>query len=267
MRKPMRLTVLVLVTTLLGACTNMSTEPIGGRSDAVVPEGTPATTSSPASGGGMAGAEEGTAPATATPSLPVAGSNAPAGYVELRGEGDNFHAAMTEGDGEAEPMLLTDPPLSQEWQVVEADGPKFVQTVCGVQLDPVEPRDAAHRRWGWVENFTYLTSEVHLFSQDGGGVDAATAIDTALEGCTGFGLDKDGKELSSGSGTYEVTVERLDGLPQGWVGWTEVTEGEGMVRHNALRDVEGGWHWISVVGYLGADSDADLLVAAVKSAG
>ena len=61
---------------------------------------------------------------------------------------------MTDGDGSAEPLLLTDPPLGEDWQVVEPDGPMFVQTVCGVQLDPVQPRDAAHRRWGWVENFT-----------------------------------------------------------------------------------------------------------------
>ncbi|RIK16013.1 MAG: hypothetical protein DCC50_06335 [Acidobacteria bacterium] len=196
----------------------------------------------------------------------MAGSNAPPGFVELRGEGDAFHAAMTDGDGSAEPQLLTDPPLGDGWQVVEADGPMFVQTVCGVQLDPVQPRDAAHRRWGLVEEFTYLTSEVHLFAgRAGEGI--AEQVADALEGCDGFGVDEDGTEVASGSGDYEVTVTPLEGLPEPWVGWTETTEGAGLVRHNALRDVDGGWHWVSAYGSLGAPADPDLLVGAVRGEG
>ncbi|MGO0576992.1 hypothetical protein [Ornithinimicrobium panacihumi] len=268
----LRLTGVVLATALLTACANTEggVTPVTDEPSAPggsTPDGTPAVTDSPARGEDAAAEDQ--ASAAASPSQPVAGSNAPAGYVELRGDGDSFHAAMTEGDGSAEPMLLTDPPLDEQWQVVEADGPKFVQTICGVQMDPVEPRDAAHRRWGWVENFTYLTSEVHLFDEaDAHGL--AEEAGRALSGCEGFGVSDDGLEVPQGDGRYEVTVDPLPGLPSGWVGWTETTEAEGdtpeLIRHNALRDVEGGWHWVSVSGALGEDPGPTILVDALESA-
>ncbi|WP_162803116.1 hypothetical protein [Ornithinimicrobium avium] len=262
-RTQMRLTGLVLISALLGACGG------GGAPDAAQgqrtssPDGTPAaSSSSEASGDGAVGSAEGSDPAAG----PVAGSNAPPGFVELRGEGDDAHAAMTDGDGSAEALLLTDPPVGEAWQVVEADGPKFVQTVCGVQLDPVQPRDAAHRRWGWVEGFTYLTSEVHTFAEaEGQGVAAKTAA--ALEDCDGYGLDGEGREVASGQGVHQVEVDRLGELPEGWVGWTETTVGAGLVRHNALRDVDDGWHWVSVVSHAGPDPDVEVLRDAVDSAG
>lgn len=266
MRLGLRLTGLLLTGALLSACGTGGGDAAPGAGRTSAPDGTPVPTSSPDAGGVTAGSAGGTDPAGASPSMPVAGSNAPPGFVELRGEGDTFHAAMTEGDGSAEPLLLSDPPLPQEWQVVEADGPKFVQTVCGVQLDPVEPRDAAHRRWGWVAGFTYLTSEVHLFDDpEGHGLAAQTA--EALGSCDGYGLDERGKEVPQGRGIYQVDVAPITGLPSGWVGFTETTVGTGMVRHSALADVDGGWHWVSVVGYEGAEADLDLLRSAVESAG
>ncbi len=261
-RTQMRLTGLVLIGALLGACGGDGTPGSAQGQRTSSADGTPAaSSSSEASGDGAVGSAEGSDPAAG----PVAGSNAPPGFVELRGEGDDAHAAMTDGDGSAEALLLTDPPVGEAWQVVEADGPKFVQTVCGVQLDPVQPRDAAHRRWGWVEGFTYLTSEVHTFAEPEGQGLAADAAH-ALEECDGYGLDADGKEVADGAGVHQVDVEPFVGLPDGWVGWTETTVGEGMVRHNALRDVDGGWHWVSVVGYVGSEPDAELLRAAVESA-
>lgn len=265
MRTQLRFTGLVLISALLAAC-GVGVRGAGqGTTSSSAPDGTPVHSSSSQTSGSSAGSAEGSDPASTT-GRPVAGSNAPPGFVELRGSGDSLVAVMTEGDGSAEPLLLTDPPLDEAWQVVEPDGPMFVQTVCGVQLDPVQPRDAAHRRWGWVVSFTYLTSEVHTFAEpQAHGLAAETAA--ALEGCDGYGLDGDGKEVPLGQGVHQVAVERLEGLPQGWVGWTETTGEDELVRHNALRDVDGGWHWVSVASYVGLEPDVEVLRAALGSAG
>lgn len=264
-RTQLRLTGLVLISALLAACGGGVRGAGQGTTSSSAPDGTPVHSSSSEISGASAGSAEGTDPAGTT-DRPVAGSNAPPGFVTLRGSGDSLLAVMTDGDGSAEPLLLTDPPLGEDWQVVEPDGPMFVQTVCGVQLDPVQPRDAAHRRWGWVENFTYLTSEVHTFTEPEA-QRVATDTAAALRDCDGYGLDGTGKEVPSGQGVHQVSVERLGGLPEGWVGWTETTgEGE-LVRHNAIKDVDGGWHWVSVASFVGLEPDVEVLRAALAGAG
>ncbi len=210
----------------------------------------------------------GTAPPGTTPQPGSSGRTAD-GLTELRGTADTdpqMYGAMVaeHGDGSAEPLLLHDPALPDRWRLVDPDGPHFVRTVCGVQLDPVKPRDAAQRRWGLVEDFTYLESEVHVFAEpEAHGLVGRVA--DALAGCEGYGVDADGREVSSGEGEVSVDVEAWDpgqGGLDGWVFLTETTEETGQVRHVALRDLEEGWHWMSLVSTLNAGLDREVLVEA-----
>lgn len=165
--------------------------------------------------------------------------------TELRGSvGDDpaMHAAMTaqHGDGSAEPQLLAGPALPDRWRLADPDGPHFARSVCGVQLDPVKPRDAAQRRWGLAEEFTYLESEVHLFAEPAGHGLAGRAAE-ALAGCDGYGVLPDGREVDHGEGEVNVLVEawRPEGArgADAWVLFTE-TENAHMVQlgHPQLFD-------------------------------
>lgn len=206
----------------------------------------------------------------------AAGEQAAGPLTELRGSADTdpqMHGAMTaaHGDGSAEPLLLAGPVLPEGWRLVDPDGPHFVRSVCGVQLDPVKPRDAAQRRWGLVEEFTYLDSEVHLFAEaEAHGL--VGQVEDALEGCDGYGVLADGREVGYGEGEVNVVVETWrpeggHGDVEDWIFLTETTEETGQVRHVALRDLEDGWHWMSLVSTLQPDLDRSVLVDAVAQAG
>lgn len=216
---------------------------------------------------------------TAAPLTGTAGSGseeqARGPLTEVRGTEDSdpqTYGTMTaaHGDGSAEPMLLARPSLPERWRLVDADGPHFVRSVCGVQLDPVKPRDAAQRRWGLVEEFVYLESEVHLFAEpEGQGL--AGQVAEALPDCQGYGVLADGREVEHGEGEVNVTVEAWqpegDASLEEWVFFTETTEETGQVRHVALRDVGGGWHWMSLVATLHPDLDRSLLADAAAQLG
>lgn len=196
--------------------------------------------------------------------------------TELRGFADTdpqMYGTMTaaHGDGSAEPLLLAKPVLPEGWRLVDPDGPHFVRSVCGVQLDPVKPRDAAQRRWGQVEEFTYLESEVHLFTE-AGAHGLVGQVEDALATCEGYGVLADGREVAYGEGEVNVVVEPWrpeDGSAdvEDWVFLTETTEESGQVRHIALRDVEDGWHWMSLVTNLQPELDRAVLVDATAQAG
>ncbi|WP_151526219.1 hypothetical protein [Serinicoccus kebangsaanensis] len=248
---------------LLASCASTQGEGTSPK-DRDTPGASSSSSASDTTSEGAAGAEQEGAPAT--PSTPVAGSNAPDGYVELRGEGADAHAAMTDGDGTAEPQLLREPPLPEAYETVEADGPKFVQQICGVQLDPVEPSDAAHRRWGDESTFTQVTSEVHTFADDTG-AQVAEQVTDAVQGCAGYALTEDGEEVELGAGAYDVTVEAGPVEVDGWTTWTERTEGVGQVRHYAFRAVDGGWHWVGYGNTTGAPLDLELFASVLRQAG
>lgn len=221
------------------------------------------------------------APGTAAPRTgqePDAGTGQqPRGpLTELRGTADSdpqMYGTMTEahGDGSAEPLLLHAPSLPERWRLVDPDGPHFVRSVCGVQLDPVKPRDAAQRRWGQVEEFVYLESEVHVFAEaEAHGL--VHRVADALPGCRGYGVLGDGREVPYGEGDVNVVVEawRPDGEAGGlkdWVFLTETTEETGQVRHVALRDLDDGWHWVSLATTVQPQLDRAVLVDAVAQAG
>ncbi len=220
------------------------------------------------------------APGTAAPTEGTAPGGGSAGQMsggltELRGTVDSdpqMYGTMTEqhGDGTAEPQLLADPALPDRWRLVDPDGPHFVRSVCGVQLDPVKPRDAAQRRWGLVEEFVYLESEVHLFTEpEGHGL--AGQVAGVLPDCQGYGVLADGREVEHGKGDVNVTVESWapegDASLQDWVFFTETSEETGQVRHVALRDVADGWHWMSLVATMHPDLDRSLLADAAAQLG
>ena len=170
-----------------------------------------------------------------------------------------FIGSMHGGDGSAAAQLLRDPNLPADWREVPADGPHYRTEVCGVQLDPEQPRDAAQVRWGSTNLLTYLESEVHLF-EPGIGAELASAVDRALD-CPGYGINAAGEELPFGEGEINVQVQRLDGAPAPWIAWTETTQESGMIRHLAIAPVEDGWHWLSVVDLAGDDHRQVLLDA------
>lgn len=270
----MRLRTCLLVTllalgTALSAC--------GGDTDGTGHAGQPPSDADAAVPGAGSSRDE-DAPGTAAPTQDTAGhgsEEARGPLTEVRGtEGSDpqTYGTMTaaHGDGSAEPMLLARPSLPERWRLVDADGPHFVRSVCGVQLDPVKPRDAAQRRWGLVEEFVYLESEVHLFTEPEAH-DLAGQVAEALTGCQGYGVLADGREVEHGKGDVNVTVESW--APEGdaplkeWVFFTETSEETGQVRHVALRDVEDGWHWMSLVATMHPDLDRSLLADAAAQLG
>lgn len=194
--------------------------------------------------------------------------------TELRGSADSdpqMFGSMTQeyGDGSAEPILLSALELPERWRLVDPDGPHFVQTVCGVQLDPVMPRDAAQRRWGLVEDFIYLDSEVHLFTEEEAH-GLVGQVGEALEACEGYGVTEGGDEAEYGEGDYNVSIERWQPEESGmqdWLFFTETTEETGMVRHVAMRDLPDGWHWVSLVSYYGSSVERMQLTDAVAQSG
>lgn len=257
-----RAAMLILGTVMLGACANQD-----GAQGGAVPE--VVMTEEPTTDDASAQEDEGEmrAEPTAEPAegdVIVGSTNAPPGFVETH-DGEQPYASMVEGDGTAADQLLQPSGLpTPPWRPVSPDGPWFVQTVCGVQMDPVEPRDAAATRWSWVENAQYLTSEVHLFDE-AEAHHLTSQVADALEACEGYGVDAYGEEVEAGEGETQVSVEAEGSLVPGWTFWTERTEGTGMVRQNALRDVDGGWHWVSQVSYFGNELDPELLIRALGS--
>ncbi|WP_022920400.1 hypothetical protein [Ornithinimicrobium pekingense] len=223
---------LVGVAVVLGACG--TAPPTGPAPDGTpVPGGQPdAADMGPAASGRTARAPEdaaGTAPPSAVP----------AGEPGL----------MPGGDGSALALVPTSLELPTAWAPAPPDGPHWRTEVCGVQLDPVEPVDAAQRRWAYLDA-GYLESEVHLFPGVHGR-DAARAAVEAVASCDGYGVAEDGSEVGQGDGEVDVSVTPVPGAPDGWTVWTETTEQTGMVRHVALAPLETGWHWFSHADLLG----------------
>lgn len=223
---------LVGVAVVMGACGTATPSSSG-------PDGTPAPRTLPdaAAQGTAASGGTGDVPRTSAPPRPRLAVDA--------GE----PGLMPGGDGSALTAVPTSLELPADWAPVPPDGPHFRTEVCGVQLDPIRPVDAAQRRWAYLDA-EYLESEIHLFADDRGrqaALDAAAAV----SGCEGYGVAEDGTETELGGGELDVTVEPVLGAPDGWTVWTETTEGTGMVRHVALAPVDGGWHWMSHADLLG----------------
>lgn len=168
------------------------------------------------------------------------------------------------GDGSAVAALPVALDLPIGWRPVPPDGPHARTTVCGVDLDPVRPADAAQRRWVFGEA-QYLEAEAHVFSGTEGGTAAETAVDT-VRTCAGYGLRADGAETSLGDGEYNVEIDVVTEAPAGWTVWSETTIETGMVRHIALAPDDSGWLWMSHVDVLGT-ADAELLLSVLPEAG
>ncbi|MGD8148498.1 hypothetical protein [Ornithinimicrobium sp. Y1694] len=242
MRMPMALGLVMTTALLVTSCgrTPSSTDPGG-------------TTGSTVSAGAAA---EGSAAPVDTTSAPATTATGPIGPVEGGEPG-----LMPEGDGSALAEVLPILDLPQEWRPFPPDGPRYRTEVCGVQLDPVQPADAAQRRWHF-KDAQFLESEVHLFASGSDAEEAtAAALDAteAVRECPGYGVAEDGSEVAYGTGEYDVTITPVDGAPQGWTAWTETTEQTGMVRHIALAPLPTGWHWTSHVDLLGGEGPTLLL--------
>jgi hypothetical protein len=233
---------LVGVAVVLGACGTTTPTSSG-------PDGTPAPETLPDAadmGPAASGATGNGAQASAAPDR--------RGPVEAGEPG-----LMPGGDGSALLVVPTALDLPPDWSPVPPDGPHFRTEVCGVQLDPATPVDAAQRRWAYLDA-EYLESEVHLFADDQGRRAAEDAA-AAVTGCQGYGVAEDGTETELGRGELDVTVQQVAGAPDGWTVWTETTSATGMVRHIALAPVRGGWHWMSHADLLGAAGPELLLDA------
>lgn len=238
------------LTVLLGACG--TTSPTDSE-----PGGTPAQDAGSdavegAASGPEGGAQEGSAPPSGVPG----GDTAP---VEAGEPG-----LMPDGDGSALELVPTTLRLPADWSSAPADGPHYRTQVCGVDLDPEKPVDAAQRRWAYSDA-AYLESEVHLFADDAGRAAAEQAA-AAVTGCRGYGVREDGTETALGEGDLDVAITPVPGAPEGWTVWTETTEGTGMVRHVALAPVAGGWHWMSVADLLGR-TDPQVLLDVLPTTG
>ena len=168
------------------------------------------------------------------------------------------------GDGSALAVLPDVLDLPAGWRPAPADGPHARTTVCGVDLDPVRPADAAQRRWIFGEA-QYLEAEGHLFSGTEGGAAAQAAVDT-VRTCAGYGLRPDGTETDLGEGAYNVEIEVIPDPPAGWTAWTETTTETGMVRHIALAPDDSGWLWMSHWDWLG-DVGPELLLSVLPETG
>lgn len=121
------------------------------------------------------------------------------------------------GNGMALPLMLDDSFLPAGWNRTEPrDSGGFRMTVCGVDLEPAPPIDAAAARWQQTPTGPWLEQHVRVYD-DPTARNVLAALKEALPGCERYTATDE----AGGSTTFDVTRLTLDSAGSNTVTWRQ----------------------------------------------
>ena len=119
--------------------------------------------------------------------------------------------------------LITSEALPAGWGDSNSQGLDYRLTVCGVDVEPVEPVRAANIRFSEGPLGPFLEQHVRIYRDDEVS-DVITALADALPGCDHYSAK--GSAADSPEATFKVEPLTIKNAPADSVAWRQITEGD-----------------------------------------
>ncbi|GGL39598.1 hypothetical protein GCM10012283_22670 [Phycicoccus endophyticus] len=144
-------------------------------------------------------------------------------------------------------MLLPEGSLGDGWRLSDPPQPGFRMTICGVDIEPEQPRGVALRRFAQsgLGPFVVQYVEVH---RDGLADEVVSALREALPGCTRF--SSTGEAADSPEESFVVDEVRTEDVPEDTVVVRMTSQGEHQVTQD-IAFVARGEFLVGLVSFVG----------------
>lgn len=113
--------------------------------------------------------------------------------------------------------------LPPGWRDSNAQGIDYRVTVCGIDLEPLEPQQATSVRFSEGPVGPFLEQHVRIYDTDVV-ADVVAELRDALAGCTSY--EAQGSSLTSPTARFSVEPLTVEGLTDSGVAWRQTSEGD-----------------------------------------
>lgn len=133
-------------------------------------------------------------------------------------------------EARAKSRFLPDDAFAKPWRLSQPPQPGFRLTVCGVDIEPEEPRGSARRRFAQSSVGPFLSQYVQAH-RDGLADEVVTKLKAALPSCTTF--ETKGESPSSPVSKFTIDKANFAPVPDNAVVWRMTSQGE----HKITQDL------------------------------
>lgn len=193
---------------------------------------------------------------------------AAAGVLMIAGCGGRTDAAATDppGDqaqGRAGSLLIQADDLPDGWRDSNVDEGAFRTTICGVDLEPVEPLAGSHVRFSQGPFGPFLEQHVRVYADAGQPAAVAADLAAAVESCGTYTAK--GTRPDSPAEVVKVRPLTVSGLPAGSAAFRQTAQGGDRLT-NDMVFVPRGDALVAFVSYaVKGTPDAKVLDAALSA--
>lgn len=121
------------------------------------------------------------------------------------------------GNGMALPLLLSENFLPAAWSITTPrDSGGFRMTICGVDIEPAEPIDAAAKRWQQTPTGPFLEQHVRVYDNSTAR-DVLAALKAAIPGCRQYTAT----DAKGGASSFAVSPLTLRSADRNTIQWRQ----------------------------------------------
>lgn len=165
-------------------------------------------------------------------------------------------------EARAESRLIPLTALGEGWRESQAPQPGFGLTVCGVDIEPEEPRGSARQRFTRSAVGPFVAQYVQAH-RDGLADEVVRALQAALPTCTTF--ETRGESASSPVTRFDIEPVDFGSVPANAVAWRMTSQGEAPITQDVALVADGEF-LVGVVSYVAGNPPDPAVISTAVSA-